>query len=137
MKKLVAIATACLVFAGILIAAPQPANTTSDSQRQDAVNLVRLINTAEHSYKRGHGRYCTFDELVASGTFDKKPVSLMQKPTTLNLANANKPLVGFKLTFTVSSDGANYQVSVIRDQDKGWGAFSDDAGLIFEGKPLQ
>jgi len=35
-----------------------------------AVNLVRLINTAEAEYRAGRGRYAKWGDLLASGVFD-------------------------------------------------------------------
>jgi hypothetical protein len=117
----------------------------SHEERAKAVNLVRLINTAENWYDRGagwgieaHGRYASWDELNDSGVL-KTVQGLMPMAKNLQVSAGPEAMVGYRLDLLVSADGKSYSLALhdTRDGDGLFSLFSDQNGIIFLGFPLQ
>jgi hypothetical protein len=118
----------------------------NEEQRAKAVNVVRLINTAELSYSNGtkkdgsdaHGHYASWDELYKSGIL--KTVQ-DQWPMVKDLKVSASPelMPGYQLDLLVSANGKSYSIALHdkRDGDGLFSVFSDQNGIIFLGSPLQ
>jgi len=129
-----------LVVAVILLVAaraqkPQPQlPNRALKPREKAIEVVRVINTAEYDYRTDHNRFGTWDEVYASGVV----TSLEQTwPRMKDLAISSGPEVipGFRLTLLVAEEGAAYSLSLHEMQSHGCGlsVFSDQSGLIYQG----
>ena len=124
------------VVFSILVIAPVAmvgsSNTSTEQQdKRDAVQTVRMINTAEMSYARKQGRFATYQELVSAGLVDKSMLPQANDST-------QEPLSGFHLKLVVSGDGKAYELSLVQKTGSSrWGLFSSDEGLIYQGQPLQ
>lgn len=126
----------------------QEQKSPSHDERAKAVNLMRLINTAELSYNKGtrtknggidaHGRYASWDELNDSGVL-KAAQSHMAMVKNLQISAGPKVIEGYRLDLLVSADGKSYSVALhdTRDGDGLFSVFSDQNGIIFLGSPLQ
>jgi hypothetical protein len=130
------------ISAKLLAQEPKP---PSHEERAKAVNLVRLINTAENWYDRGgaggieaHGRYASWDELNDSGVL-KTVQGLMPMAKNLQVSAGPEAMVGYRLDLLVSADGKSYSLALhdTRDGDGLFSLFSDQNGIIFLGSPLQ
>jgi hypothetical protein len=118
----------------------------NEQERATAVNVVRLINTAERAYSVGtkrdasdaHNQYASWDELNNSGVIkivqDQWP---MMKDLTVSASPELMP--GYQLDLLVSADGKSYSIALHdkRDGDGLFSIFSDQNGIIFSGSPLQ
>jgi hypothetical protein len=118
----------------------------SEEERGKAVNVVRLINTAELWYSNGtkkdesdaHGSYASWEELYKSGLLktvqDKWPMV-----KDLKVSASPELMPGYQLDLLVSANGKSYSVALHdkRDGDGLFSVFSDQNGIIFLGSPLQ
>jgi hypothetical protein len=119
------IAMAMLLTAAVNVFA-QP---SADDERRAAITVLRAINTAENAVKSRNGKYVHLAELL------EHPAMVRVKP---NIA-VNGGVVtheGATVRLAVSTDGAQYQVSVVPGETCGWAAFSDERGLIYTGRVL-
>jgi hypothetical protein len=138
-----------LMLVGISAKLPaQEQKSPSHEERAKAVNLIRLINTAELWYNRGtrsengaidaHGRYASWDELNNSGAL-KTVQAQMTMVKNLEISAGPKVMEGYRLDLLLSADGKSYSVALhdTRDGDGLFSVFSDQNGIIFLGSPLQ
>jgi hypothetical protein len=118
----------------------------SQEERAKAVNVVRLINTAEMSYSMGTkkdatdapGHYASWDELYRSGVL-KAVQDKWAMFKDLQVSASPELMPGFHLDLLVSADGKSYSIA-LHDTKDGHGlftVFSDQNGIIFLGSPLQ
>jgi hypothetical protein len=126
----------------------QEQKSPSHEERAKAVNLVRLINTAENWYDVGantkagvieaRGRYASWDELNNSGVL-KTVQSQLAMARNLELSASPEVIQGYRLDLLVSADGKSYSLALhdTRDGDGLFSLFSDQNGIIFLGAPLQ
>jgi hypothetical protein len=98
------------------------------------VNTMRLLNTAEVSYRGGTGRFASQGELLA---FFRQRNLLGKSP--LDLENP----APYQVQITTDPDGTHFQIAIKRPSDMNdkstWcrtAAFSDDAGVIFLGQAI-
>jgi hypothetical protein len=126
--------------------AAQDEKSPNEEERAKAVNIIRLINTAEVRYSAGttkgandaHGRYASWVELYNSGLLK----SVQDRwPTVKDLQISASPelMPGYQLVLLVPTDGKSYSVALHdkRDGDGLFSVFSDQNGTIFLGSPLQ
>jgi hypothetical protein len=138
-----------LLLAGIsakLLAQDQ--KMPSQEERAKAVNVVRLINTAEAWYNTGtktktdaieaHGRYASWDELNSSGAL-KTVQGSWSMVKDLQVSTSSEVLPGYRLDLLVSLDGKSYSLALhdTKNGDGLFSVFSDQKGIIFLGSPLQ
>jgi hypothetical protein len=115
------------------LAGLQAVETTRDSHLT-GVTVVRLINTAENSYKSAHGSYATWDELLHAGA-----ISALEEPATpfqgLQLSAGPEVVPGWNLAIVVSADRRKYELALrsVDDKQCRFSFFSDESGLIYEG----
>jgi hypothetical protein len=136
-----------LLLAGISVTLrAQDQKSADQEERAKAVNVVRLINTAEVWYNMGtkkdasdaHGRFAAWDELYKSGI-----VKTVQDHGTMfasvQVAPGPEVIPGYRLDLLVSPDGKSFSVALhdTRDGDGLFSVFSDQNGIIFLGSPLQ
>lgn len=99
----------------------------------EAAFMARLINTAEAQYKFTNGRYADYGTLLHSGQL-KETDGHEFKISTGNLESETDPLPGYRLRLLIPQDASSYQLSIReKTTDCGWGFFSDETGVIFEG----
>lgn len=129
------------VLLAIAIAVPALAQnvsppTSQQQSRQLAVDIVRIINTAEQYYRTQHDRFATLEELRRTGAF---PKSENNSQAAQALAAAVGPDVGgFYLRLFTSVDGSQYVLSLEDQKDPAmWSVFSNEKGLIYTGSVIQ
>jgi hypothetical protein len=124
----------------------QDQKSPNHEERSRAVNVVRLINTAEQWYNGGtkkdatdaHGRYASWDELLKSGIL-KTVQDQWAMVKDLQVSASPEVMQGYHLDLLVSADGKSYSVALhdTKDGDGLFSVFSDQNGIIFLGSPLQ
>jgi len=124
----------------------QDQKAPNHEERARAVNVVRLINTAEQWYNGGtkkdatdaHGRYASWDELFRSGIL-KTVEDQWAMVKDLQVSASPEVMPGYRLDLLVSVDGKSYSVALhdTKDGDGLFSVFSDQNGIIFIGSPLQ
>lgn len=124
--------------AGMAIAVRgQNSNAVGSAEQVQAVNLVRVINTAEYSYRKDHARFGAWEELYNSGA-----VSDAQKRSAqwgdISISAGPEIISSHRLGLLVSPDGTTYSVSLHDTQSSacGFSLFSDESGLIYQGSAL-
>jgi len=128
------------LFCGLLgilvtgVAIPPQVNGQTDIPKEKLVAVLRILNTAEYSYRQDAGRFANLEEML---TFFRKKGTLSRSPIDLE---SPKP---YELAITTSSDGMHYQIALQRPSDMNdkttWcktAAFSDDRGVIFLGSAI-
>jgi hypothetical protein len=120
-----------------------PAQPTASRQERQMVGiaLVRTINTQELTYRSKYGSYATWQSLVSG---DPKIFETFLSRNGLNqtsgsFGNAPEILPGWNLRLNVHVDGQGYDLLLqdTNDKTKGYAAFSDERGAIWECKWLR
>ena len=102
--------------------------------REKAIEVVRVINTAEYDFRNEHSRFGSWDEVYASGIVTNLEQT-WPRMKDLSIASGGEVIPGFRLTLLVSDGGAAYSLSLHEMQSHGCGlsVFSDQSGLIYQG----
>jgi beta-lactamase regulating signal transducer with metallopeptidase domain len=117
-----------------------PSGAREKATPGDAVNVVRLINTAEADYKMKMGKYASWQDLLDSPTFQEtlnrtQNVYHLEKSA---LASGPEIIPGYQLRLVVSPAGDDYILSLEEApfEDCSIFFYSDDRGIIQEGKNI-
>lgn len=108
--------------------------TEKSAQKWEAASMARLINTAEVQYEFANGSYANYATLLHSGQLKETGE---REFTVLpgNWQSETNPLPGYRFRLLISADGSSYQLSIQeRTADCGTGLFSDETGIVFEGR---
>jgi len=111
-------------------------------RRSLAINLVRAINTAEASYKKDQGVYVTWETMFGNGDFSQSGTKWAPEtfPTVAHALYGSGPEIvpGWKLRLQLSRDGLAYDLLLedVTDPKCGYAVFSDERGLIRQGKSV-
>ena len=105
-------------------------------RRRLAVGVVRVINTAEAVYRDDRGQYASWEELLNSPALDRAKSRF--RNFTAALASGAEVIPGFELRLVTKPDGSGYNLSLKDIQNKSCGVsfFSDERGLIDQGKNI-
>lgn len=120
--------------------APDPSGARPKATPLEAVNVVRLINTAEADYKFKMGKYANWRDMLNSPIF-RKTLARTQDVYRLEknaLARGPEVIPGYQLRLVVSPAGDHYVLSLeeVRVKECATFFYSDDRGLIQEGKNI-
>ena len=122
----------------VLAAGETKSDPTNESSQ--AVSVVRLFSAAEIDYFHTNSRYAGFAELVNSKQLAQ---TAMESPEHLsayrsvNLQSDSEPVAGYVLGLIVAADGTTYKLSLTQKTVKcGFGVFTDEKGLLYEGKAI-
>lgn len=113
-----------------------------NERRSLAVNMMRAINTAEAHYKKTQGTYVTWSTLIANGDFTDSGTKWAPEsiPTVSHAMYGPGPEIvpGWKLRLILSKDAASYDLVLedVNDPKCSYAIFSDDRGLIRQGKSI-
>jgi hypothetical protein len=111
-------------------------------EKRFAVDLARVINTAEMTYRDQNNKsFAAWDTLAASPGFKKaRDIFLRQDPKLgdINLASSSDLVAGWRLRLVVTPDNKSYVVVVTSTSDKncGYAVMSDEEGLIREARAI-
>lgn len=140
-KAAITLLTLLVLLTGSALIADTPIGAKQDKKIL-AVNFVRLVNTAEMSYRHEQGKYATFADLVKSSELQKVATRFQTFAPVyqqMNSQSASEPIAGLLFGLVVAADGANYKLSIREKQEKphcSFAFFSDESGLIFEGRVI-
>jgi hypothetical protein len=122
---------------------PNAADTNSpdNGRHEQAIGLLRAINTAELNYQIKHGVYATWDSLVSNGDFTTSGsqwISQDSQYPTLKFSNDSEILPGWVLRLNVAADGKAYDLLLqdTTDVKCGYAAITDERGVIRQGKTI-
>jgi hypothetical protein len=128
---------ATIIFASTMMIAQQPVQDHAPKDPQQlkaaAVGEVRALNTAEMRYHSNHGRYAGLEELKSSDEWQKNLEQMKKFTGQENLDS----VAGYDTSVIADAQGKAYHISVKPKTEMcESGFFSDESGLIFEGKVL-
>lgn len=109
--------------------------TQAEIERGKAIDTVRLINAAEYDYRTSFGHFASWPEVYGSNAV-RTLLHTWPKIDELSVAPSDEVIPGFRLTLLVGEEGAAYSVTLREMKGNGCGisVFSDQSGLIYEGK---
>jgi hypothetical protein len=101
------------------------------------VDVVRIINTAEYEYRRDHGSFAVWPDLYKAGAVEKVQKEVGQW-NAMHISAGSQVIPGYLMYLLVSRDAGSYAVSLHEagSNDCGFSVFSDESGLIYEGKVI-
>jgi hypothetical protein len=113
---------------------PESWRQSSNPAEKWEVGMIAVqINTAEAQYRFGHGTYADYATLLQSGQLKETAGREFTIPPNHLLADV---LPEYRIRLLTSPDGNSYQLSIQeKTGDCGAGLFSDETGVIFEGRP--
>ncbi|HXW56299.1 MAG TPA: hypothetical protein VEJ67_11155 [Candidatus Cybelea sp.] len=122
------------IFAVVARAQRAQMPTPEEIEHQNAVEAVRIINTAEYDYRTDHGRFGSWNDVYASGVVTNL-LRTWPKVKDLSISSSDEIIPGYRLTLLVGGDGNAYSVSLheMKSHGCGFSVFSDQAGLIYQG----
>lgn len=108
----------------------------TDSDR--AIEAVRLINAAEYDYRKNIGHFASWAE-VHDSSAAKELLRTWPRIEELSVTSSDEVIPGFRLTLLVGEEGGAYSVALREMKGNGCGisVFSDQSGLIYEGKVVE
>lgn len=110
-------------------------------QEQSAVNLLRVINTAEWNFHSQNGQFADFQHLAAAGLLNQETLKIPDTmwPKGFHAANAREPVPGLVLTLYLAADGSGYQVAVMPGSrgPEFWGFYSTQDGIIYKMRAIR
>jgi hypothetical protein len=113
-----------------------------NERRSLAINMVRAINAAEAHYKKTQGTYVPWSTLITNLDFTENGTKWAPEsvPTVSHAMYGSGPEIvpGWKLRLILSRDATSYDLSLedINDPKCSYAVFSDDRGLIRQGKSV-
>ncbi len=111
-------------------------------RRSFAQNLVKAINAAEADYRKKHDVYANWDTLLGIGDFSSNGTKWApaEFPTVAHAlyGNGAEIVPGWRLRLHLSSGDKAYDLLLedVTDPKCGYAVFSDERGLIRQGKSL-
>ena len=118
-------------------------SVASKDQKLQAVNIVRLINTAEWSSRAKYGKinehkkFLPWDELLNGPCFKQAQCqSLLTNFNISSLSPGPEIVPGLELRLVVSPDGMHYNLWLGQKEatDCGFAFYSDERGVIYRGQ---
>ncbi len=144
MKKHRIILSTVLVVLALGIVAPQfPQEPSPDAEKAEqqkrhalCIGLVRIINTDEITELASYGSFASWENLLAHDPKFFNRWLAKSDSQQARFADAPDILPGYSLRLNVHADGKGFDLRLRDTTDKAWAVFSDESGLIWEGKPL-
>jgi hypothetical protein len=126
-----------IIFTSAMLLAQQPAKdhvrTGLQQSKLAAVNVVRTLNTAEMEYRHSHDRYAGLEQLKSSDEWPKVVEGMKRFTNQENV----EFVAGYDTSVIADAEGKTYHISVKPKSDMCQSSFfSDESGLIFEGKVI-
>lgn len=140
-KRLFVLVGLTLTLAGtIAVRTSRVQAAEADEKLRRAVDTIRLINTAENQLRFSGAKYAPFGDSplvnACKEAAKKNSEQFGAVIHNLDLQNAKEPLNGFNFSMVVASDGKAYKISLAEKANCGTAFFSDDGGLIYQGKAI-
>lgn len=142
-RSFVQSASLCLlILAVVFLVAARARNAQSlrplQTDNDRAIEAVRLINAAEYDYRKSVGHFASWTEVYGSSA-NRELLRTWPRIEELSVAGSDEVIPGFRLTLLVGEEGGAYSVSLREMKGNGCGisVFSDQSGLIYEGKVVE
>jgi hypothetical protein len=128
-----------VLIAGLVLAAqaqnaPQNPKSAALAKQAEAIQLVRLVNTAEVQYLTDHHVYANWKDLFGSGIIANMQQQYEQQFGGFKLGEDREALPGRNLDILISGDGQKYSLA-LHDTIQGISVFSDQNGVIYTAEP--
>lgn len=133
-----------VALSAALRARTQEQEVPSHEERAKAINVVRMLNTAEVTYNSKQAqagnpaRFASWEDLYQSGIL--KPMQEgWATMKDLQLSDGPEIIPGYHLDLLVAADGQSYSIALHdkKEGDRLFSVFSDQTGIIYLGAPLQ
>jgi len=130
------VVTLGLIFTmGGLARGQQRVTTHRSAKQSSTIGLMRSLNTAEYVYRRNFGHFASLDDLLYEVNYIHH-----SKPRVQDVADDGTDIVPELQAVVVFSPDKDSYALAVYDKDKddrGYAAFSDQKGVIYDGWPLQ
>lgn len=120
-----------------------PGSDRNESDRSRfAIEMLRVINTEEASFKHEIGRYGSWEELAGREKFANRLTNLITEAyprlRTLKISANLNVLPGWRIRLNLSGDGQSYDLRFedLSDEKCGYAAISDESGVIRQSKAI-
>jgi len=115
--------------------AAQTQTADSPETRLQALNVVRVFNTAEARFGQKH--FASVEEIVRSGTLPEVAKLYPNANWSGVDLQSQEPIPGWQLQIVVGPEGQSYKLSLIEKSGPcRFGYFSDEVGIIYHGKAI-
>lgn len=102
-----------------------------------AIDLLRIINTAEVEYKVKHGAYASRNAPLGSDQFKGKCSAKIESMGKASISSGPEVLPGWTLRLNVTADGQGYDLLLEDTMDKcDFAAVTNERGIIRESKAI-
>ena len=144
---LLAVSIHVLRATGQTVTATSPSADSSDPAMM-AVNIIRVINTAEVSCRSKNGKidenekFLSWDQLLIAPCFKQVQTQFSGKRFSnvneLSLSPGPEIVPGIEIRLVVSPEGKHYNLWMgqKREVNCGFAFFSDERGVIYEGRAI-
>ena len=119
---------ACVAAAPILLSRTVPQANPERLALEDAIRLLRVINTAEATAFVKTQSYQPLEKLVTDGYMSRIGGGFRD--------SSSATVKDHRLLLITSADGKHYSVSLVPESGCDTAAFSQDPGIIYTAKPL-
>jgi hypothetical protein len=116
--------------AALLLSGTSAVSQAKTLTADQALDIVRTLNTAEVDSKLMGGHFLTLAELPSHRRVKKAAWSIAQTDETTGT------LEDYRLVVNVAPDGKHYQLSMIPTATCGVALFSNESGVIYTGRGL-
>jgi hypothetical protein len=111
--------------------------TKGGLERSTALEVLRLVKSAETDYFRNAGRYATLAELIKSKQLAQTATGSQENLHAyfaLDLKSESEPVPGLILNLDLPPDSASFKLSVTRPGNCSFGFRTDEKGTVYEDK---
>ena len=102
-----------------------------DDGRRNAIVVLRAINTAENAARQRGGKFLAMPELI-----EHPSMGGVKADIAINVDGGSYSYKGGHLRLALSADASQYVVTFAPVETCGTASFTDERGLIYEGKVL-
>jgi hypothetical protein len=128
--------SACVVLFGA-----QKVSSVSPAEQLRAVNLARLINTAEMEFRAKTGKFGIWNQLLDSGVLEsvKARTDRTLHLGNVTLARKSEVVSNLNVRLSLGTDGLSYDLTIkdLADQDCDFSIFSNEDGIVYHAKQIE
>ena len=129
-KRFLLILTMTVAAAIGTVAVPVVQDSQNQLSSRQALSLVRTINTVQAIIKRSRSNYGSLQDVV-------KPEFQLDKSLSIISSDGSSAIVkDYRLSLVASADGQHYQISLHPISGCGVSFFTNESGVIYQGKAL-
>jgi hypothetical protein len=136
MARTICAAAGCVCVTTIAAAAFAMQTPAPSMPREHALVILRSINTAEAESARTQKQYVGLAQLVQHALFTLPELQSVRQAANLAPDGGPVPVGSYALRVEPSATGRRYAVSLVGEMPCSTSWFSNDGGVIYEGKAI-